>query len=88
MFPDGSVPDLRTTTSAVAPTHAFLPLLRCSRGAVVNNLSLAALSALPIMPGYSISKAAAFSATQSLRALLTSEASRCTPSSSVPSTPT
>ena len=54
-------------------THAFLPLLRRSRGAVVNNLSLAALAALPILPGYSISKAAAFSATQSLRALLTAE---------------
>jgi len=58
---------------ALKMTHAFLPLLRRSRGAVVNNLSLAALAALPIMPGYSISKAAAFSATQSLRALLTSD---------------
>ena len=54
-------------------TQAFLPLLRRSRGAVVNNLSLAALAALPIMPAYSISKAAEFSATQSLRAFLTSE---------------
>jgi NAD(P)-dependent dehydrogenase (short-subunit alcohol dehydrogenase family) len=54
-------------------THAFLPLLRRSRGAVVNNLSLAALAALPILPAYSISKAAAFSATQSLRAFLTGE---------------
>jgi NAD(P)-dependent dehydrogenase (short-subunit alcohol dehydrogenase family) len=54
-------------------TLAFLPLLKRSRGAVVNNLSLAALAALPILPGYSISKAAAFSATQSLRALLAGE---------------
>src|SRR5436190_6371318 len=54
-------------------THAFLPLLRRSSGAIVNNLSLAALAALPILPGYSISKAAAFSATQSLRAFLTAE---------------
>lgn len=54
-------------------THAFLPLLKRSRGAVVNNLSLAALAALPILPAYSISKAAALSATQSLRALLTGE---------------
>jgi len=58
---------------ALKMTHAFLPLLKRSRGAVVNNLSLAALAALPILPAYSISKAAAFSATQSLRALLTGE---------------
>jgi NAD(P)-dependent dehydrogenase (short-subunit alcohol dehydrogenase family) len=51
-------------------THAFLPLLRRSKGAIVNNLSLAALAALPVIPSYSISKAAAFSMTQSLRALL------------------
>ena len=51
-------------------TRAFLPLLRRSKGAIVNNLSLAALAALPIIPGYSISKAAAFNMTQSLRALL------------------
>jgi NAD(P)-dependent dehydrogenase (short-subunit alcohol dehydrogenase family) len=51
-------------------THAFLPLLKRSRGAIVNNLSLAALAALPVIPAYSISKAAAFNMTQSLRALL------------------
>ena len=51
-------------------TQAFLPLLRLSRGAIVNNLSLAALAALPVIPAYSISKAAAFNMTQSLRALL------------------
>jgi NAD(P)-dependent dehydrogenase (short-subunit alcohol dehydrogenase family) len=51
-------------------THAFLPLLRQSRGAIVNNLSLVSLAALPIIPAYSISKAAAFNMTQSLRALL------------------
>jgi NAD(P)-dependent dehydrogenase (short-subunit alcohol dehydrogenase family) len=54
-------------------THAFVPLLKRSHGAVVNNLSLAALAALPIIPAYSISKAAAFNMTQSLRALLASE---------------
>ncbi len=54
-------------------THAFVPLLKRSRGAIVNNLSLAALAALPMIPAYSISKAAAFNLTQSLRALLTSE---------------
>jgi len=58
---------------ALKVTHAFLPLLKRSTGAVVNNLSLAALAALPILPAYSISKAAAFSATQSLRAFLTGE---------------
>jgi NAD(P)-dependent dehydrogenase (short-subunit alcohol dehydrogenase family) len=51
-------------------TNAFLPLLRRSKGAIVNNLSLAALAALPIIPAYSISKAAEFNMTQSLRALL------------------
>jgi len=51
-------------------TRAFLPQLKRSRGAVVNNLSLVALAALPVIPAYSISKAAAFNMTQSLRALL------------------
>ena len=54
-------------------THAFLPLLRRSKGAIVNNLSLAGLAALPVIPAYSISKAAAFNMTQSLRALLASQ---------------
>ena len=53
-----------------AVTQAFLPLLIRSRGAIVNNLSSAALAALPMIPAYSISKAAAFSLTQSLRALV------------------
>jgi NAD(P)-dependent dehydrogenase (short-subunit alcohol dehydrogenase family) len=51
-------------------TNAFLPLLKRSKGAIVNNLSLAGLAALPMIPAYSISKAAAFNLTQSLRALL------------------
>jgi NAD(P)-dependent dehydrogenase (short-subunit alcohol dehydrogenase family) len=51
-------------------TRAFLPMLRRSKGAIVNNLSLAALAPLPVIPGYSMSKAAALSMTQSLRALL------------------
>jgi NAD(P)-dependent dehydrogenase (short-subunit alcohol dehydrogenase family) len=51
-------------------THAFLPLLKRSQGAIVNNLSLAALASLPVMPASSISKAAVFNMTQSLRALL------------------
>jgi len=51
-------------------TRAFLPLLTRSRGAIVNNLSVNALAPLPLTPAYAISKAAAFSLTQSLRALL------------------
>jgi len=51
-------------------THAFLPLLRRSKGAIVNNLSLAAFAPLPVIPAYSISKAAAFNMTQSFRAFL------------------
>jgi NAD(P)-dependent dehydrogenase (short-subunit alcohol dehydrogenase family) len=51
-------------------TRAFLPLLTRSRGAIVNNLSLVALAPLPVIPAYSISKAAALSLTQALRALL------------------
>jgi NAD(P)-dependent dehydrogenase (short-subunit alcohol dehydrogenase family) len=51
-------------------TQAFLPLLSASKGAVVNNLSVNALAPLPLIPAYSISKAAAFSLTQSLRPLL------------------
>jgi len=51
-------------------TNAFLPLLKRSKGAVVNNLSLAGVAALPVIPAYSISKAAAMNMTQSLRALL------------------
>jgi NAD(P)-dependent dehydrogenase (short-subunit alcohol dehydrogenase family) len=48
----------------------FLPLLRRSKGAIVNTLSLMALAPLPLTPAYAISKAAAFNMTQSLRALL------------------
>jgi len=54
-------------------TRAFAPQLKRSRGAIVNNLSLAGLAALPMIPAYSISKAAAFNMTQSLRALLASD---------------
>jgi NAD(P)-dependent dehydrogenase (short-subunit alcohol dehydrogenase family) len=53
-----------------AVTQAFLPLLTRSRGAIVNVLSTGALAAIPVIPAYSISKAAAFSLSQSLRALL------------------
>lgn len=51
-------------------TQALLPRLTEARGRVVNVLSIAALAPLPVTPAYSLSKAAAFSMTQSLRALL------------------
>jgi NAD(P)-dependent dehydrogenase (short-subunit alcohol dehydrogenase family) len=50
--------------------QAFLPLLAQSGGSIVNNLSVNALAPLPLIPAYSISKAAAFSLTQSLRVIL------------------
>ncbi len=51
-------------------TRAFLPALKRSRGTVANVVSLGAVAAVPVLPAYSISKAAALSLTQSLRALL------------------
>jgi NAD(P)-dependent dehydrogenase (short-subunit alcohol dehydrogenase family) len=51
-------------------TQAFLPSLTRSRGAVVNIVSLGAVAAVPVLPAYSVSKAALLSVTQSLRALL------------------
>ena len=51
-------------------TQAFLPLLIRSKGVIINNISLNALAPLPVMPSYAISKAAAYSMTQSLRAYL------------------
>ena len=53
-----------------ALTRAVLGQLASAKGSIVNVLSIAALASLPIIPAYSISKAAAFSWTQSLRALL------------------
>ncbi|MGI8869856.1 MAG: SDR family NAD(P)-dependent oxidoreductase [Mycobacteriales bacterium] len=50
--------------------QAFLPLPARSRGAIVNNLSVNAFAPLPLIPAYSIAKAAAFSLTQSLRTLV------------------
>ncbi|WP_239108232.1 SDR family NAD(P)-dependent oxidoreductase [Microbispora siamensis] len=51
-------------------TQGFLPLLTRSRGAIVTISSLSAIAAVPVQPAYAISKAAAFSMTQALRALL------------------
>jgi NAD(P)-dependent dehydrogenase (short-subunit alcohol dehydrogenase family) len=59
-----------------AMTQAFRPQLTRSRGAVVNVLSVAALASLPMIPAYSISKAAAFSLSQSLRARLAGDGVR------------
>lgn len=56
-------------------TNSFLPLLKRAKGAIINNLSLAGLAALPIIPSYSLSKAAAFNLTQSFRALLAGQVS-------------
>jgi NAD(P)-dependent dehydrogenase (short-subunit alcohol dehydrogenase family) len=53
-----------------AVTQAFLPLLARSKGAIVNNVSMMAHAPFPVTPAYAISKAASFSMTQSLRALL------------------
>jgi NAD(P)-dependent dehydrogenase (short-subunit alcohol dehydrogenase family) len=51
-------------------TQALLPSLTRSRGRIVNVVSIGAFAAVPVLPAYSASKAAAFSVTQSLRALL------------------
>jgi NAD(P)-dependent dehydrogenase (short-subunit alcohol dehydrogenase family) len=51
--------------------NSFLPALKRSQhGIILNVLSTAALAALPIIPSYAISKAAALSFSQSLRARL------------------
>jgi NAD(P)-dependent dehydrogenase (short-subunit alcohol dehydrogenase family) len=57
-------------------TRALLPSLARSRGAIVNILSVYAFAPLPLIPAYSISKAAAFSLTQSLRALVAGQGVR------------
>jgi NAD(P)-dependent dehydrogenase (short-subunit alcohol dehydrogenase family) len=56
--------------------QAFLPSLIGSGGAIVNNVSIAALAPIPVTPAYSLSKAAAFSMTQSLRMLLAGQGVR------------
>lgn len=54
-------------------TNAFLPLLRRSNGAITNILSIVSLAPFPVIPAYSISKAAPLSMTQSMRAQLASQ---------------
>jgi NAD(P)-dependent dehydrogenase (short-subunit alcohol dehydrogenase family) len=56
--------------------QAFLPSLIASGGAIINNVSIAALAPIPVTPAYSLSKAAAFSLTQSLRMLLAGQGVR------------
>lgn len=53
-------------------THALMPLLRHSKGAVINVSSIAGLSNFPLLGPYSASKAAVHSFTQGLRAELRS----------------
>jgi NAD(P)-dependent dehydrogenase (short-subunit alcohol dehydrogenase family) len=57
-------------------TQAFLPLLTRSRGSIVNVLSVLAFAPFPFIPAYSMSKAAAFSLSLSLRALLAGQGVR------------
>ena len=56
---------------ALKMSRALLLLLRrSSEGAILNILSLAAIAPVPVVPAYSISKAAALSMTQSLRTFM------------------
>ena len=76
---DQTVLDRHLAVNFFGPYHliqAFLPSIMVMRGAIVNILSVVALAPLPIIPSYSISKAAAFSLTQSLRAYLASRGVR------------
>jgi NAD(P)-dependent dehydrogenase (short-subunit alcohol dehydrogenase family) len=70
---DPAVLDRALAVNLLGPyrvSQAFLPPLTRSGGTIVTNASLAALAPVPFAPAYSISKAAAFSLTQSLRMLL------------------
>jgi NAD(P)-dependent dehydrogenase (short-subunit alcohol dehydrogenase family) len=51
-------------------TQAFLPNVTERRGTIVNVISVAAIAGVPVLPAYSVSKAALLSLTQSLRALV------------------
>ena len=59
-----------------ALTRAFRPHVTRSRGAVVNIVSLSGIASVPMMPSYSVSKAAALSLTQATRALLAADGVR------------
>lgn len=60
----------------LAVIRAFTPHLARTHGAVVNNLSVNAFAPLPLIASYSVSKAAAFSVTQSLRVILAAQGVR------------
>ena len=65
--------DFRTNVhGTLAVIKAFVPVLERARegAAIVNILSLASLASVPVFGGYSASKAAAYSITQSLRPAL------------------
>jgi len=60
--------DMRTNYfGPLAMARAFVPTLERNRGAIVNVLTVVSLAPMPALGGYSASKAAAFSLTQSLR---------------------
>jgi NAD(P)-dependent dehydrogenase (short-subunit alcohol dehydrogenase family) len=78
-FSDRGVLERHLAVNLLGPydvTRAVLPLLTRARGAIVNVLSLASLAAVPFSPAYSVSKAAAFSMSQALRALLAAQGVR------------
>jgi NAD(P)-dependent dehydrogenase (short-subunit alcohol dehydrogenase family) len=78
-FSDRAMLDRHLAINLLGPydlTQAVLPLLTRSRGAIVNVLSLASLAPSPFNPAYSVSKAAAFSMSQALRALLAGQGVR------------
>ena len=54
-------------------TNAFLSTVTKRQGRIVNVISVAAIAGVPVLPAYSISKAAQLSLTQSLRALVARE---------------
>jgi NAD(P)-dependent dehydrogenase (short-subunit alcohol dehydrogenase family) len=56
--------------------QAFRPVLVASGGAIINNVSVAALAPIPMTPAYSLSKAALLSMTQALRMLLAGQGVR------------
>lgn len=57
-------------------TRAMLPALIASRGAVLSMLSTSSWANMPLLPGYSVSKAASFSLLQGLRAHLAGQGVR------------
>ena len=75
-YDDLSDPSVLNLFGPYRMIQAFLPSLTHSGGAIVNNLSVNALAPLPVIPAYSVSKAAAFNLTQSLRVLLAAQGVR------------